>query len=117
MKRIVVTLAALSLASTASLFAAVPSARLSNVSGSNPLARVSQAENPSKDQAVSKTFVGTIAKSGDQFILKDDSGKVTYQLDDQQSASKFEGKQVKVTGTLDASNNTIHVQNIQPASA
>lgn len=117
MKRIAVRLAALTLVSSASLFAAVPSARLSNAAGPNPLARVSQSENPTKNQATLKTFVGTIAKSGDEFILKDDASKLSYQLDDQQSASKFEGKQVKVTGTLDASNNTIHVQNIEPASA
>lgn len=63
-------------------------------------------------QAEVKTFMGTIAKDGDQFTLKVDAS-TWYQLDDQDNASKFDGKQVKVTGTLDASNRTIHVQKIE----
>jgi len=64
-----------------------------------------------------KTFTGTISKDGDSFVLKDDTGKTSYQLDDQQAASKFQGKRVKVTGTLDASNNVIRVQTIEEATA
>jgi hypothetical protein len=36
-------------------------------------------------------------------------------LDDQNKAKQFAGKNVKVTGTLDATNNTIHVTDIQLA--
>ncbi len=63
------------------------------------------------------TFTGTIKKTGDQFVFTDDSSKSSYQLDDQQSASKFDGKKVKIIGTLDASNNTIRVQSIEAATA
>ena len=64
-----------------------------------------------------KTFTGTIAKSGEQFVLTEDSSKTAYHLDDQQSAGKFAGKRVRVTGVLDASNNTIRVQSIEEANA
>jgi len=49
-------------------------------------------------------------------VLSDDSRKSSYELDDLQTASKFEGKKVKVTGTLDVTNNMICVQNIVPAT-
>jgi hypothetical protein len=62
-------------------------------------------------------FTGTIQKTGNQFVLTDENSKSSYQLDDQQSASKFDGKKVKIIGTLDASNNTIRVQSIEAATA
>lgn len=64
-----------------------------------------------------KTFTGTIAKKGDQFILMDDSSKMSYSLDDQQTAEKFAGKKVRVKGILDAVNDTIRVQIIEIAAA
>jgi hypothetical protein len=63
-----------------------------------------------------KTFTGTIAKKGDQFILTDES-KSSYQLDDQETAEKFAGKKVRVKGILDAVNNTIRIQTIEIAAA
>jgi len=62
-----------------------------------------------------KTFTGTIAKKGDQFILTDES-KSSYQLDDQETAEKFAGKKVRVKGILDAVNNTIRIQTIEIAA-
>ena len=62
-----------------------------------------------------QTFVGTIAKSGGKYVLRDSSSKTTYTLDDQEKAKAFEGKNVKVTGMLDAQSNTIHVAAIEPA--
>jgi hypothetical protein len=41
---------------------------------------------------------------------------VTYQLDDQDRAKRFEGKQVKVTGTVNANTKVIRVQNIEEAA-
>jgi hypothetical protein len=63
-----------------------------------------------------KTFTGTIAKQGDIYILSDKADKTNYQLDDPKKVREYEGKQVKVTGTLDAENLTIHVQTIQEIS-
>ena len=48
-----------------------------------------------------QTFTGKIAKSGGKLVLKNGVTKSTYILDDQDRAKQFEGKDVKVTGTLD----------------
>ena len=64
------------------------------------------------EQEATKTFTGMVMKQGDLFILTDKASKTNYQLDDPKKASEFEGKNVKVTGTLDAKNLTIHVETI-----
>jgi hypothetical protein len=46
-------------------------------------------------------------------VLSDAGTKTSYVLDDAQKASPYEGKKVKVTGTVDVANNTIHVETIQ----
>ncbi len=51
---------------------------------------------------------------GDELILQDEIGEATYQLDDQKKAQGFEGKNVKVTGTVDEVTKTIHVASIEP---
>jgi uncharacterized protein YdeI (BOF family) len=73
-----------------------------------------QAE-PSQPMAA-KAFSGKIVKEGDTLVLKDTTTNMTYQLDDQQKAKQYVGKQVKVTGSLDSSGNTIHVENIEAGS-
>jgi len=65
----------------------------------------------SKQEA--KTFSGTIIKNGDNFILSDAANKLSYVLEDAEKARQYEGKRVKVTGTLDVASNTIHVETIQ----
>jgi hypothetical protein len=62
-------------------------------------------------------FLGTIAKVGNQFVFSDSVSKASYQLDDQKTASKFDEKIVKVTGTLDSANNLIRVQSTEAATA
>ena len=57
----------------------------------------------------SQSFSGTIVKSGDKYMLKDDSGK-TYDIDHQTDVAKFEGKRVRVKGMLDASGTKIMVK-------
>ena len=58
-------------------------------------------------------FRGTVWKNDGQWVLRDEVEKVWYQLDDQQASAKFEGKQVRVLGSLDAANRMIHVQKIE----
>jgi len=60
-----------------------------------------------------KVFTGTIMKKGDNFVLNDAANKTTYMLDDAEKASQFEGKKVRVTGTVDVASNTIHVETIK----
>lgn len=72
-------------------------------------------EQPKRDKSVS-TFFGKIVKDGDRFVLSDAKRKIWYELDDQQTVSKFDGKTVKLTGTLDATKNLILVQSVEQAS-
>ena len=62
-----------------------------------------------------KVFSGKIVKTGTALVLSDPDGKTTYQLDDQAKAQDFVNKNVKVTGTLDASTGMIRVSAIEPA--
>lgn len=59
--------------------------------------------------AGTQTFAGTVVKQGDKYVLKDDSGH-TYDIDHQDDVKKFEGKRVRVQGSLDPSTNTIMVK-------
>ena len=59
--------------------------------------------------AGTQTFSGTVVKQGDKYVLKDDSGH-TYDIDHQDEVKKFEGKRVRVQGTLDPSSNKIMVK-------
>jgi hypothetical protein len=64
----------------------------------------------------SQIFVGKVAKSKGDLVLKDDAG-TSYKLDNADQAKPFVGKNVKVTGTLDAATNTIHITTIEPPSS
>jgi lipopolysaccharide export system protein LptA len=73
----------------------------------------SQFPRQSQTQEQAKTFTGKVTKSNGRYVLEDETMNSTYYLDDTKSAQKYEGKNVKVTGTLDSANNTIHVQKIE----
>jgi uncharacterized protein YdeI (BOF family) len=60
-----------------------------------------------------KSFTGTILKSGENYVLSDSATKSRYTLDDVKKAGLHEGKNVKVTGTLDKDSNVIQVKTIQ----
>jgi len=79
-------------------------------------ALVSQATAQQSAQAQAKTFTGTVMKNGERFILSDSGSRTSWVLDDAQKASKFEGKKVKVTGTIDTASNMIHVETIEEAA-
>jgi uncharacterized protein YdeI (BOF family) len=76
-------------------------------------AMLSPALNQQQPKPQSKMFSGTILKNGEKYILSDSANKISYTLDDTQKASQYEGKKVKVTGTVDMATNTIHVETIQ----
>lgn len=67
---------------------------------------------PQANSPAAQTFTGMIVKDGDSYILKA-AGTNVYQLDDQERAKQYDGKQVKVAGTLDASGNRLHVSRIE----
>lgn len=56
-----------------------------------------------------QTFSGTIAKVGDKYVLQDTSGK-TYDVDHQEALKQYEGKKVRIKGTLDPDGKTIHIK-------
>jgi len=71
---------------------------------------------PSQDQAQQpdasggKEFVGTVVKQGDKYVFQEAATGTTYDIDHQEEVKKFEGKKVRVHGTLDPNTKTIHVQ-------
>ena len=69
---------------------------------------------PSQPPAA-QTFTGTIVKDGLRYVLKVSSNTV-YQLDDQERAKQYEGKQVKIAATLDATGNSLHITSIELVS-
>ena len=76
-------------------------------SGSKPSNR--NANPPDTSAGDAQTFSGTVVKSGDKYVLKEDSGK-TYDIDHQSDVAKFDGKRVRVQGTLDPSGTKILVK-------
>jgi hypothetical protein len=75
---------------------------------------------PAQTQQQSKTYAGKIMKlQNGKFALvtgQTAQGQLSgHFLDDQDDAAKYEGKEVKVTGTLDVASNTIHVTKITAA--
>jgi hypothetical protein len=55
-------------------------------------------------------------KAGAKFVLHNATSKVTYELDNQDKARDFAGQKVKVIGTYDAADKTIHVEKIEAGS-
>jgi len=78
---------------------------------------ISAAATPPQGQIppASQTFTGKIAQTDGKFVLQDSTDNGTFLLDDQETAREFNGKNVKVTGTLDPNNHIIHVVDIQEA--
>jgi hypothetical protein len=68
-----------------------------------------------QQQPAAQTFSGTIVKDGGTYVLKV-SRDSSYRLDDQDKAKQYEGKQVRIAGTLDANTNSIHVTSIELVS-
>jgi cytoskeletal protein RodZ len=64
---------------------------------------------PSATATDSQTFSGTIVKAGDKYVLQDAASGKSYDIDHQDQVKQYEGKKVRVHGTLDA-NGKIHLQ-------
>jgi hypothetical protein len=74
-----------------------------------------QAPSDHRQAPAAQTFTGTILKDGKVYVLKM-AGATVYQLDDQDRAKQFEGKSVKIAGTLDATGGSLHVTSIELVS-
>ena len=77
----------------------------------------SQNPNPQEDKQQAQSFVGKIVllKNGQYALLTDEQQGLGLYLDDQDKAKPFEGKNVKVTGTLDVPKSLVHVTDIAPS--
>src|SRR5690242_8047223 len=71
-----------------------------------------QQPEPETQESTAQSITGTIAKVGEKYVLET-SENLAYQLDDQDKAKQYEGKRVKVRGTLDKTTGTIHIQAIE----
>jgi len=85
-----------------------------NQAAQNP-ASAQQQQQQQVDAQSARAFEGKITKSGDKLVLQDSSTRQAYQLDDQDKAKPFEGKNVKVTATMDPNTNTLHIVEIAAA--
>jgi hypothetical protein len=93
-----------------------PLASLDSRDGTGAPTHQSAIQAQQNDKTEAKVFTGTIWMNGGRFVLRDEHKKHWYQLDvDQKVVAGFEGKEVKVIGTLDATNSEIHVQRIEEA--
>jgi hypothetical protein len=71
-----------------------------------------QPQDSQPQQPTAQSFTGTIAKNSGKYVLKVAEG-IAYQIDDQEKAKGYEGKQVKIAGSLDAKSNVLHVTSIE----
>jgi hypothetical protein len=70
-------------------------------------------QEPAPQPPTAQTLTGTIIKDGGRYLLKVSSSTTTYELDDQERAKRYEGKQVKVVGALSATGNGFHIVSIE----
>ena len=90
----------------------------SQVQKPQPLAQQSEPsasatnQNPAQQPPAAQTITGTIVEDAGRYVLKV-SSNASYELDDQERARQYEGKQVKIAGTLDANGSSVHVISIQ----
>ena len=80
-----------------------------------PPAQDAKAPAQEKQGPAAQTLNGTVIKLGNKYVLKT-TDKQTYELDDQDRAKEYEGKQVKIVGSLDRTTNTIHITSIELVS-
>jgi hypothetical protein len=78
--------------------------------GQNP----GEANSPaSGDSENLRSVTGTVVREGPSYFLRTDDNS-EYQLDDATKVRDFENQAVRITGTVDSSTRTIHVQTIKP---
>jgi hypothetical protein len=84
-----------------------PAQAPSQTSPSQPSQSAPEAQAQTQESG-GQVFAGTVVKSGDKYVLQMADG-TAYDLDHQDLVKKYEGKQVRVKGTLDQDGKTIHI--------
>ena len=77
-----------------------------------PPAQHAKAPAQEKQGPAAQTLTGTVIKLGNKYVLKT-TDKQTYELDDQDRAGEYAGKQVKIVGSLDRTTNMVHITSIE----
>ncbi|HEX4485520.1 MAG TPA: DUF5818 domain-containing protein [Terriglobales bacterium] len=93
--------------------ALLPAALAQGGAQTQPSDPTAQAQTGSVDGV--RMFAGSITHEKSGFVLK--AGNASFKLDDQAKAKQFKGKTVQVTGTLNESTNTIHVEKIEASAS
>ena len=96
---LLLSLASVSLYAQATPAAQDPAASTPTAAQSQPVSQ-DQAGQPAAQQP--QTFMGKIVRSNGGLVLRDQATNAEYKLDNEDQAKQFEGKSVKVTGTLDS---------------
>ena len=60
-------------------------------------------------------ITGTIVKDGNRYFLRQ-SEKISYRMDNEQTAELYEGKSVRIEGMVDTQNHMVHVTRIESLS-
>jgi len=87
-----------------------------NASHAPMLKKEGMGDKDPNDAMVKKMCTDNCVKMGGKYVLYDAASKKVYKLDDQTKPQQFAGQNVKVTGSLDKSGDTIHVTDIKPGS-
>jgi hypothetical protein len=87
-----------------------PQTQSENQQEQNPAPKGQQPE-PASNQAA-QSVTGTILKAAGKYVLQT-ADSTAYILDDQDKAKSYEGKRVKVIGTLDRPTGIMHVSSIE----
>ncbi len=87
-----------------------------NASHAPMLKKEGMGDKDPNDAMVKKMCTDNCVKMGGKYVLYDAASKKVYKLDDQTKPQQFAGQNVKVTGSLDKSGDTIHVTDIEPGS-
>jgi Protein of unknown function (DUF5818) len=72
----------------------------------------SQLQKPEPLRPAVRMFTGTIVNDRGKYVLKITSGSA-YQLDDQQKARQYDGREVKLVGTLDENQRSVNIVSIE----
>ncbi len=74
-----------------------------------------QAQTTQQNEPTSQTFSGIIMRDGGTYVLKV-STSTAYPLAEPQKAKPYEGKQLRISGILDANGESLHILSIEPVS-
>lgn len=84
----------------------------------SPQTPAASEKQPSQDQPKADvTITGKVVKSKGSLVIQDEASNSTYKVDNEDQLKQFMGKNVKVTGTLDAATKTIHIANVEVAAS